>query len=94
MTRPASSEALLILGSKGKLKILLFLSRVIESNITRITRETGLHHSSVSRHLRELVEMGIVEERVIGRAKIYSLNYSNPKTLMILEVLRSLSNES
>ena len=83
------SEIEYILGSKGKIKILRVIYGSGEANITRIVRETSLNHRSVVKHLKELVEKGIVEERVLGRVKLYSINFSNPKTLLLREIFTS-----
>ncbi len=79
-----------LLGSKGKIKILRVLARLGEANITRIAKETSLHHKYVERHLAELARMGIVSEKRIGRVRIYSLRIDNPKVLTLLDLLRAL----
>jgi len=75
-----------ILGSKGKVKILKVIYSFGETNITHIVRETKLNHKTVSNHLKYLVDKGIVNERVIGRIKMYSINFSNPKTLALKDI--------
>ncbi len=79
-----------ILGSKGKIKILKIIYGMGETNITRIVRETGLNHRTVVKHLNELMEQGIINERVFGRVKMYSINFSNPKTLLLRDVFSAL----
>jgi len=75
-----------ILGSRGKLRILRVIYGLGEANITRIVKETRMNHKLVSRHIRTLVEMGILNEKVFGRVKIYSINFANPKTLLLKDV--------
>ncbi len=79
-----------ILGSKGKVKILKVLMRLGEANITRIARETRLHHKYVEKHLNDLVNQGIVAEKRYGRIRMYSLRLDNPKVLLILHLIKSL----
>ncbi len=79
-----------IFGSKGKIKILKVIYGRGQANITRIVRETGLNHKSVVKHLRELVEIGVVEETVLGRIKLYSINFSNPLTFALRDILLSM----
>ncbi len=79
-----------ILGSKGKIKILKLLVREGEANITKIVRETGLRHSLVEKHLEDLIRLGIVVEKRIGRLRIFSLNLQNPRTQSIVELIRRL----
>jgi DNA-binding transcriptional ArsR family regulator len=79
-----------ILGSKGRIKILKILFRDGYANITRIVRETGLHHRLVVKHLEDLKRMGIVEERRYGRMRIYYVNLSDPRVSALREALRAL----
>ncbi|AFH43354.1 winged helix-turn-helix transcriptional regulator [Fervidicoccus fontis] len=82
-----------IVGSIGKVKILKVIYKLGEVNITRISRETGLNHKSVSIHLEELKKMGIVYERRFGRVRMLSLNYLNPKVLVLSDLLNFLNDE-
>ncbi len=79
-----------ILGSKGKLKILRILVRDGEANITRIVRETGLRHSLVEKHLEDLVRLGIVVEKRIGRLRVFSINVDDPRAVRVVELIRQL----
>ncbi|MEM1619517.1 MAG: winged helix-turn-helix domain-containing protein [Fervidicoccaceae archaeon] len=78
------------LSSRGKAKILRVLYSLGEVNITRIVRETRLNHRAVSRHLREMTEAGLVIERTLGRSKLYSLNYADPRVLALRDALEAL----
>jgi len=81
-----------ILGSKVKIKIILALMRLGEANISRIVKETSSHYYTVEKHLRELEELGIVDERRLGRVRVFSLNYENPRVPVILELIKSLNS--
>lgn len=79
-----------ILGSKVRIRILKTLFKLGEANITRIARETNTHFSLVEKHLQRLKEMGIVEEKRIGRIRLFGLNYGNPKVHLLMELIRSM----
>lgn len=79
-----------VLGSKVRIRILKALFRLGEANITRIARETNTHFSLVEKHLQKLKEIGIVEEKRIGRIRLFGLNYSNPKVHLLMELIRSM----
>ncbi len=79
-----------VFASKGRLKVLLVLLRLGEANITKIVKETGLNHKLVEEHLSRLVELGLVHEKRYGRLRVFSINTSNPKTIILRELLYSL----
>jgi len=79
-----------IISSKGKVKILKLLLHEGQVNISRIVKETGLHYNLVIKHLSELISLGIVEEQRIGRLRMYSLRFDNPRTLALVEALKLL----
>ncbi len=79
-----------ILGSKGKAKILLLLAEYGQLNITRLLRYSGLHYKLLEKHLRELKDLGLVEEERLGRVRYFSLRFDNPHVPIILELLRAL----
>ncbi|BEP17023.1 hypothetical protein PYJP_03750 [Pyrofollis japonicus] len=81
-----------ILGSKGKTKILLLLAKHGQLNITRIVRYSGLHYNLVKKHLEDLLSLGLVEEQRIGKIRIFSLKFDNPKVPLLLELIRSLED--
>ena len=82
-----------ILGSKGKIKIIKLLLREGEANITKIVRETGLRYALVERHLEDLVRLGVVVERRVGRLRIFSLNVTDPRVVALAELIRRLDSE-
>ncbi|MEM0341039.1 MAG: ArsR family transcriptional regulator [Acidilobaceae archaeon] len=79
-----------VISSKGKLKILKLLIKKGQANITKIVRETGLRYELVIRHIEELKNVGLIEERRYGRLRIYELNFRNPKVGTLKEVLEIL----
>ncbi len=82
-----------ILGSRGKVKILKTIYSLGEANITRIVRETRMNHKLVSKHLESLVKAGFLVEKIYGRIKIYSINFSNPKTILLKDIFNTLEEE-
>ena len=82
-----------IFSSRGRVRVLLALFRLGEANITRIVRETGMHHRIVATHLEKLVEAGLAVEKRYGRLRIFRINYSNPKTIIVRDLLEVLSGE-
>jgi len=86
-----------LLTSKTRLRILKILFEVKEINITRLTKMTELNHKVVRHHIDILKELGIIEEKQIGRIRLVRLNESNPKVQVLKEVfekLEQLSQES
>ena len=70
------------LGEPARLAILshLFLG---EHNVRQLTEHLGLSQSTVSAHLRCLLDCGLVQVRAVGRASVYSLAVGSE----VLEVL-------
>ncbi len=79
-----------VLGSKGKTRILLLLAEYGQLNITRLLKYSKLHYKLLEKHLRELKALGLIEEEKIGRIRYFSLKFDNPRTPIILELLRAL----
>ena len=83
------SELEEILGSRARVRILRRLLTLGESNITRISRETGVHHSIARKYLEELSRIGMVEEIKIGRMRIYRVVWSNIKIRLLKSLIES-----
>jgi len=81
-----------LLSSKGRVRVLKVLLRDGQANISRLIRETGLHHRLVVKHLEELKRMGLVEERRYGRLRIYEINLRDPRVSALRDLLRSLES--
>ncbi|MHA1454263.1 MAG: helix-turn-helix domain-containing protein, partial [Promethearchaeota archaeon] len=47
------------------------LAKKNELNISEIIRRTSLNHSSATRHLKSLEDLGFIQEKIFGRIKIY-----------------------
>lgn len=59
-------------------------------NITRLARETGLHHRLVSRYISEFEEEGIVTVRRIGRLRIIEANLYKPEVSLLRDLIESV----
>ena len=76
-----------VLSSRGKIKILKVLVFEDEINISAIVRLTKLNNSTVNRHLAYFKEVGIVQEKIFGRTKIYRLNQNDLKVQAIRQLI-------
>lgn len=79
--------------SKGRFRVFRLLLREGQANISRIVRETGLPHRLVKRHLKELLEKGLVKEKQYGRLKLYEVDLRDPAvnaTKRLLDELESI----
>ncbi len=94
MTETKNDLIDLLLTSKTRLRILRTLFEVKEINITRLTKLTELNHKVVRHHVDLLKELGIVEEKQIGRIRLVRLNENNPKVKILREVFEKLERLS
>ena len=63
-----------ILDSVGKVRILYLLAVEGETNITAISRITNLNHARTVLLLNQLLKLKLVQEKIFGRIKIFSIN--------------------
>lgn len=61
---------------KGREAVIEVLRKYGEINITRLSKETGLHFRTLERVILELAEEGLVEERRYGRLRMIRLRTS------------------
>jgi DNA-binding transcriptional ArsR family regulator len=76
--------------SKGRFRVLRYLLREGQANISRIVRETGLPHRLVKKHLEQLVRHGIVVERRYGRLRLFEVNLEDPRISATKNLIREL----
>jgi len=76
-----------ILSSKGRLKLLKTLLMREAANINTLIRDTGLPHRLVDKYIKDLVQAGLAVERRYERLRIVEIDYTNPKTLLLKELL-------
>jgi predicted transcriptional regulator len=80
----------MILASSCRQKILKVLSHAREIRIMKLVQSTGCAYNEVERNLQILEHEDIIIYRRVGRKRVISLNYDNPKTRLLLKVLRIL----
>ena len=86
-----------IFGKNAQLTVLkaLLENRNRATYLSGIASETGLSHSSVSRVIKPLVEIGVVEEERAGKqVRIFRLNNGNEITKLIIEFYEKLKKQS
>lgn len=76
-----------VLSSSGRIRILALLSEVEDLHLTEIAKRTEQSYSATERHLNELSEAGIVEERDYGRVRVFRLNQVNNRARLIQELV-------
>jgi DNA-binding transcriptional ArsR family regulator len=68
-----------VFSSKPRMRILTFVSRLGELNVSDIARRIGLNFTTTSKHLQILEEEGILQQRTYGRIRMYRFNQASPK---------------
>jgi DNA-binding transcriptional ArsR family regulator len=76
-----------ILSSSGRIRILTLLSEVEELHLTEIAKRTEQSYSATERHLDDLSEAGIVQERDYGRVRMFKLNQANDRAKLLQELI-------
>ncbi|MEM2005726.1 MAG: winged helix-turn-helix domain-containing protein [Zestosphaera sp.] len=79
-----------VLLSRARVRVLKIVFSKGEANISQVVRETGLNHKLVSKHLKHLVDAGLVEEVRIGRLRLFRPNWLNPKARIVEELINIL----
>ena len=68
-----------VLGSRAKVKILKELAKAEELTISLLIKKTKSNHSVVSKHLRQLTSLNLVQEKKFGRIRIFRYKIEEPK---------------
>lgn len=76
-----------VLSSSGRIRILALLSEVEELHLTEIAKRTEQSYSATERHLNELSEARILEERDYGRVRVFRLNKANNRARLVQELV-------
>lgn len=63
--------------SKARTKVIRTLALNEELNISKIMKNTNLNHSTLVTHLQFFVKIGLVQEKIFGRIKIYRYKNEN-----------------
>jgi len=74
------------IGDPSRLKILLALWKAEkELTVYKICQRTGLGRSSASRHLRNLVETGIVSRSIYEEIPLYNFNRDDNRATTLID---------
>jgi len=74
------------IGNPSRLKILLVLWKSDkELTVYKICQRTGLARSAVSRHLRNLVETGLVYRNIYGEIPLFTINREDSKGRAVVQ---------
>lgn len=74
------------IGNPSRLKILLVLWKSDkELTVYKICQRTGLGRSAVSRHLHNLIQIGLVSRRVFGEIPLYDINKADLRAKTLTE---------
>ncbi len=76
-----------ILSSGGRIRILTLLSEVEQLHLTEIAKRTDQSYSATERHLGDLLQAEIVEERDYGRVRVFKLNLTNDRAKLLQELI-------
>lgn len=66
------------LSVESRAKIFEYLEKTGEKNVTQITKFISLKQPTVSYHLKEMVNSGLLEKRFLGRGVYYSVGHFCP----------------
>ena len=84
-----------IFGRSARLTVLEYLlkNRGRTTYLSGIAEGTGLSHSSVSRVMKPLIEIGVVKEERIGKMiRTFTLNEENELTECLINFYRDVDN--
>ena len=79
-----------LLRSRGRVRVLKVVLERGQINVSRLARETGLHHRIVSKYIEEFKSMGIVSEKRYGRLRVIEANLLDPRIGALRRLLREL----
>ena len=83
-----------IVASSCRQKILKALSKSEGLNVMSLVRIINSTYNETNRNLKILEEKGIVINIYYGRIRMIKLNRENPRTKVLLQVLKTLESEN
>lgn len=66
------------LGVDSRSKLFSYIESNGESTVTALTKFLGLRQPTVSYHLKEMSDSGLLKKRSVGKTVIYSINAACP----------------
>jgi len=76
-----------ILSSTGRIRILQQLAHIGEANLTEIARRTSQSYTATARHLEQLVQAGVVQEKNYGRVRIFRLRIETERVRKLRDLI-------
>ena len=83
-----------IFSSKPRMKILKFIARLGELNVSDVARRIGVNFTTTSRHLQLLEDEGILTQRTYGRIRMYRFNQASAKAKAVQDLIEVWEKES
>ena len=78
-----------VLGSPGRVRILIQMARnPVSMSIYRLRAATGLRREDIKKHLRILMESGLVRELHVDNKRMYVLDLENPVVEKLIELFK------
>lgn len=77
-----------VFGNATKVKLLVYLAKSNEINVTALAKASKINHTTVKKSLEELNKLGIIQEKRFGRIRIFSINESNDAGKRIKEFIK------
>ncbi|TFF88293.1 MAG: ArsR family transcriptional regulator [Promethearchaeota archaeon] len=75
-----------VFASKGRVKIIKILLEEEELNISEIVDRCRLNHKSTLKHLKFLTKIGILQEKIYGRIRIYRIRFEDYRVKAIKDM--------
>jgi DNA-binding transcriptional ArsR family regulator len=76
-----------VFSSKSRLKILKFIYKLGQLNVSDVARRSKLNYASTSEHLKVLESEGILQERTYGRVRMYRFNEGSAKAKAVQNLI-------
>lgn len=81
-----------IFSSKGRIKIVKILAQEGELNISEIAKRAKLNYFTTNKHLNFLEKVGLVQEKIFGRIRIFRFKAENIKAQAIKNLFEIWEN--
>jgi len=81
-----------IFSSRVRIRVLNFLLKVREVNITELVRALDINHSVATKQIDVLKKYGIVEERRYGRVRMIRLRLEDPRVKKLAELFSAFDS--
>jgi hypothetical protein len=83
-----------LLASSCRQKIIKELSKVKEIHVMGLVRRINSTYNETNRNFKILEKEGIVTDYRVGRLRVIKLNRENPRTVILIKVLKTLESEN